>query len=80
MTDSRRGQFWVPADKVENLVSQISHILSVEHAKFEELEMCVGKCRSMAVAVPCAILYTREQYAALSKLSKQGRGSSIQPR
>ena len=77
MTDSRRGRFWVPADKVENLVSLISHILSVGHAKFEELEKCVGKCRSMAVAVPCAILYTREQYAALSKLSKQGRGSSI---
>jgi len=32
----------------------------------------------MAVAVPCAILYTREQYAALSKLSKRGRDSSIQ--
>ena len=77
MTDSRRGRFWVPADKVENLVSLISQILSVGHAKFEELEKCVGKCRSMAVAVPCAILYTREQYAALSKLSKQGRGSSI---
>ena len=29
------------------------------------LEKCIRKCRSMAVAVPCAIFYTHEQYAAL---------------
>ena len=31
------------------------------------LEKCVGTCRSMVIAVPCAILYTRAQYQALAK-------------
>jgi hypothetical protein len=33
----------------------------------QTLEKCVGKCRSMAIAVPCAILYTRAQYATLAQ-------------
>ena len=33
----------------------------------KELEKHVRKCRSMAVAVPCAILYTCAQYNSLAR-------------
>ena len=38
-------------------------------------EMC-GKCRSMSIAVPCAILYTRAQYATLA----ENLDNSLNPR
>jgi hypothetical protein len=42
------------------------------------LEKCVhvGKCRSMSIAVPCAILYTRAQYATLA----ENLDNSLNPR
>ena len=67
MADSQKGNFFVPVDRVQNLVGIVQRILSKDRVSFKELERCVGKCRSMAIAVPCAILYTREQYAALKR-------------
>jgi len=67
MADSQKGKFFVPVDRVQNLVGIVQRILSKDRLSFKELERCVGKCRSMAIAVPCAILYTREQYAALKR-------------
>ena len=43
-------------------------VLLGEYISVSLLESIVGKCRSMAIAVPCAILYTRVQNAELSKV------------
>ena len=56
----------VPQDRVNELVTIIEQILMEEFCTLGMLEKCVGKCRSMAIAVPCAILCTRAQYAALA--------------
>ncbi|CAN0032014.1 unnamed protein product, partial [Heterosigma akashiwo] len=63
--DSLRCRFWVPEDRVQKLVSQIQRILEAGWVSFGELEQVIGRCVSMATAVNCAMLYTREQYRAV---------------
>ena len=65
MVDSQNRKFSVPQDRVDNLLALIEQMLSSTSCSLQDLERCVGKCRSMSIAVPCAILYTRAQYAAL---------------
>jgi hypothetical protein len=66
MVDSVEKKFFVPQDRVDEMVSIIERMLVEGFCTLRMLEKCVGKCRSMAIAVPCAILYTRAQYAALA--------------
>ena len=73
MVDSVVKKFFVPQDRVDEIVSIIERMLVEGFCTLRMLEKCVGKCRSMAIAVPCAILYTRAQYAALaSNLDHKG--------
>ena len=69
MVDSENEMFWVPEDRVNNLLLLINTILQRNSCSITELESLVGKCRSMAIAVPAAILYTRTQYSHLSDMS-----------
>ena len=59
MCDSAEGKFYVPSDKVDELVALIATVLEEGKLTFRVLEKIGGKCRSMSVAVPCAILDTR---------------------
>ena len=51
---------------MDKLIISIQDALTRGRIGLTNLESIVGKCRSMAIAVPCAILYTRVQYAELS--------------
>ena len=64
--DSQKKKFSVPQDRNDNLLALIEQMLSSASCTLQDLERCVGKCRSMSIAVPCAVLYTRAQYTALS--------------
>ena len=63
--DTENLMFWIPHEKIKKLVALIKEILEKGISNFVELEKVVGKCRSMSIAVPAAILYTRTQYAIL---------------
>ena len=76
VTDSKAERFFVPQDRIDNLMRLIISMLHKGWAYYQELEKCVGKCRSMSIAVPCAILYTREQYTQLRLHERKG-GSII---
>ena len=65
--DSHQQMFFIPPIRVQKTLSLINKILDENQCTLKDLERCVGKCRSMAIAVPAAKLYTRAQYAALSK-------------
>ena len=64
--DSQNKKFSMPQDRNDNLLALIEQMLSSASCMLQDLERCVGKCRSMSIAVPCAVLYTRAQYTALS--------------
>ena len=55
MCDSAEGKFYVLSDKVDKLVALIATVLEEGKLTFKVLEKIVGKCRSMSIAVPCAI-------------------------
>ena len=40
----KEGNFFVPVDRVQNLVEIVQRILSKDIVSFKELERCVGKC------------------------------------
>ena len=63
--DTKNLMFWIPQETIKKLVALIKEILEKGISNFVELEKVVGKCRSMSIAVPAAILYTRTQYANL---------------
>ena len=65
IVDSARTMFFVPPKKVDKLLSLIKDLLASDTISALQLERVVGKCRSMYLAVPSAVLYTRVQYAAL---------------
>ena len=67
MIDTIATRFYVPSDRIENLLNLIRSMLESGYCSLGALEKCVGKCRSMAIAVPGAILYTRAQYTALTQ-------------
>ena len=67
IVDSIQQKFLVPADRVTELTDLVTTIMEDGTCSLQTLEKCVGKCQSMAIAVPCAILYTRAQYATLSQ-------------
>ena len=69
MVDSAQAMFYVPPKKVQDLIERIQEILSQEQVSISQLETVVGKCRSMSMAVPAAVLYTRAQYAAIAAAS-----------
>ena len=56
--DSDRAMFFVPERKMDKLILSIQEVLKSSRRGLNQLESIVGKCRSMAIAVPCAILYT----------------------
>ena len=49
------------------LILSIQEVLKSSHIGLTQLESIVGKCRSMAIAVRCAILYMRVQYPELAR-------------
>ena len=63
--DTVNKMFWIPEEKMNKLVTLIQEILNKGVSNFVELEKVVGKCRSMSIAVPAAVLYTRAQYRNL---------------
>ena len=67
MIISKECTFSVPEDRVKILLQQTRNMLKEGECSLKELEKYVGKCRSMAVAVPCAILYMRTQYTLLAR-------------
>ena len=69
VVDSAQAMFYVPPKKVQDLIERIQEILSQEQVSISQLETVVGKCRSMSMAVPAAVLYTRAQYAAIAAAS-----------
>ena len=52
---------------MKKLVLLISEILKKGVSNFVELEKVVEKCRLMSIAVPAAVLYSREQYKTLKE-------------
>ena len=76
MIDSEEGRFCIPQDRVDNLRAIIQKMVADGCCSLKVLEKCVGKCRSMSIAVPCAILYTRAQYATLA----ENLDNSLNPR
>ena len=67
IVSSKQQNFFVPANRVAELMDLVARIMEERTCSIQTLEKCVGKCRSMAIAVPCAILYTRAQYATLAQ-------------
>ena len=60
------------------MTALIRENLAAGSIECKTLEKVVGKCRSMAIAVPCAILYMWAQYAALqSYFNDRARGIHI---
>ena len=53
--DSDRTMFFVPEKKVLKLITTIQEILVKGHLSLTQLESVVGKCKNMAIAVPCAV-------------------------
>ena len=62
------AMFFVPPKKVDKLLSLIKDLLASDTISASQLERIVGKCRSMYLAVPSVVLYTRVQYAALEEM------------
>ena len=58
MVDSVDKKFFVPQDRVDELVTTIEQILKEGSCTLRLLEKCVGKCQSMAIAVPYVRYYT----------------------
>ena len=54
--------FRIPEEKMKKLVSLIKEIIKWGISNFVKLEKTVGKCRSISVGVPAAVLHTRTQH------------------
>lgn len=65
LVDSLRRMFFVPEDRVLKVHEPVTTALQRGTIEWRMLESVVGKCVSMAVAVPAARLYTRAMYALL---------------
>jgi hypothetical protein len=59
MVDSQEEMFYIPEDRVDNLLALILKVENQNSVSIKQIETIVGKCRSMSLAVPAAILYTR---------------------
>ena len=68
MVDSQEEMFYIPEDRVDNLLALILKVENQNSVSIKQIETIVGKCRSMSLAVPAAILYTRAQYSLLTSL------------
>ena len=67
IVDLMQQKFLVPADRVNELTDLVTNMMGARTCLLQTLEKCVGKCQSMAIAVLCAMLYTRAQYATLAR-------------
>ena len=52
MIDLEKGRICIPQDRVENLRTIIQKMVVDGCCSLRILEKCVGKCRSMSIAVP----------------------------
>ena len=78
MIDSFHTKFYIPEDRVDNLLVLINKVLENNSGSIKQIESIVGKCRSMSIAVPAAKLYTRAQYAHLALLLKNNKDTNKQ--
>ena len=67
VVDLAQAMLYAQPRKVNDLIERIRGIISQEQVSVSQLETVVGKCRSMSMGVPEAVLYTRTQYAALRR-------------
>jgi hypothetical protein len=63
--NSRNRTFTIPPQKLAKFLILLSTILAARSVSYKTLERFVGKCVSLRLAVPGAMLFTRHMYSAL---------------
>jgi zinc transporter ZupT len=71
--DSTREVFNLLPGKKAKFVTLIQEVLSSSRVTVKTLQRLVGKCVSFSLAVPAAVLFTREMNAAISKGQKMSK-------
>ena len=71
-SDSITQRFTVPEEKLAKLEGLIREAISDGSIPFPTLEKVAGKCTSMSVACPAALLYTHFMYKEIGKFQRQG--------
>ena len=66
-SDSSRGVFHLLPDKKAKFLSLIQQVLTAPTVTVKTLQRRVGKCVSFSLAVPAALLFTREMNAAIRR-------------
>ena len=73
VVDSNRLAFILLHDKKTKFQALHDDILSKPQIDLKSLQCFAGKCTSLMVAIPGALLYTREVNNAISRAQKNGK-------
>ena len=78
LSDSPREVFHLFPEKREKFLSLVQHILGCSVISVKRLQRLVGKCVSFPLAVPGALLFTREMNNAISKALRTSKPIRVQ--
>lgn len=73
LVDSSRQAFALIPEKRDKFVTMVRQIASQKLVSVKSLEILVGKCVSMSLAIPGALLFTREMNHAIGNSLRSGR-------
>ena len=71
-SDSIAQRFSIPEEKLDKLEALITKAVKDGKIAFPTLEKVAGKCTSMSVACPAALLYTHFMYKEIAKFQRSG--------
>lgn len=71
--DSKEQRFTIPNEKLVKLELLITTAVAQEKIYFPTLEKVAGKCTSMSVACPAALLYTHFLYKEIGDCQRKGK-------
>lgn len=77
LSDSLRQAFLLLPEKKEKLLSLVRSLLSLTRIQTKSLQRLAGKCISLSISVPAALLFTREMHRAITKALRTGKPISM---
>ena len=73
IVDSKTRTFALPHDKKVEFCHLLSSMRQKQALEIQDLQTLVGKCVSMAIAIPGALFYVREMNSAISSAERSGQ-------
>ena len=77
-SDSAREVFALLPHKKEKFLRLVRQILASTTVSVTTLQRLVGKCVSFSLAVPAALLFTREMNAAIGQSNRREPGNEVE--